>query len=156
LDPIFSEELEPELRRELGRAVGLRAHGVGIGSFVYLRRIFEKLLEEAHGEAKKEVGWDESTYFNARVSDRLKLLKAFLPTRLVETAKLYEILSKGIHDLSEEECLNHFELVQKSILMILKERHEKREYEKLVKNLNQQAANIKISRGLPSSPQSGG
>jgi hypothetical protein len=32
---------------ELKRAVGLAAHGVGIGSFVYLRRIFERLVDEA-------------------------------------------------------------------------------------------------------------
>ena len=33
---------------ELARAVGLAAHDIGIGAFVYLRRIFEGLIEEAH------------------------------------------------------------------------------------------------------------
>lgn len=32
--------------REFNRAIGLKAHGIGIGSFVYLRRIFENLIEE--------------------------------------------------------------------------------------------------------------
>jgi hypothetical protein len=38
--------------REFGKAVGLGAHGVGIGAVVYLRRIIESLIEEAHQTAK--------------------------------------------------------------------------------------------------------
>ena len=41
LDPALSKQLRESDRKELGTAIGLRAHGVGIGSFVYLRRIFE-------------------------------------------------------------------------------------------------------------------
>lgn len=137
MDPIFTKEMEPEFRRELGRAVGLRGHGIGIGSFVYLRRIFEKLIEEAHVVAMSESGWDESAYAKARIPDRIKMLKAHLPNRLVESTKLYGILSKGVHELSEEECLSHFDIVQKAILMILSERHEEREYRQLVKKLDQ-------------------
>jgi hypothetical protein len=137
LDPIFTKELEPEFRRELGRAIGLRGHGIGIGSFVYLRRIFEKLIEEAHIAARLESGWDESAYAKARILDRIKMLKARLPNRLVESAKLYGVLSKGVHELSEEECLSHFDIVQTAILMILSERHEEREYRRLVKKLDQ-------------------
>ena len=38
---------------EYNTAVGLYAHGIGIGSFVYLRRILEDLIEQAHNEAWK-------------------------------------------------------------------------------------------------------
>src|SRR5260370_11936217 len=38
-----------EQYQELTKAVGLFANGIGIGSFVYLRRIFERLIEEARG-----------------------------------------------------------------------------------------------------------
>ena len=40
--------------REFTKAIGLAANGVGIGSFVYLRRIFENLVFQAFDEAKKE------------------------------------------------------------------------------------------------------
>lgn len=143
LDPIFSKELERELRSELGRAVGLRAHGIGIGSFVYLRRIFEKLIGEAHTSAKSDSQWDESAYEKARVPERIKMLRSHLPNRLVENAQMYGILSKGVHDLSEEECLHYFAIVQKGILMILKERHEEREHQNLVKDLKQQVDKVK-------------
>jgi len=37
---------------EFRESIGLAAHSVGIGSFVYLRRILKGLIEEAHTEAK--------------------------------------------------------------------------------------------------------
>lgn len=61
LDAAFNRELEDGWRRELGTAVGLQSHGVGIGSFVYLRRIFEALLEEAHQQALSDSNWSEET-----------------------------------------------------------------------------------------------
>src|SRR5262245_34308702 len=39
----YSAVLSKEDGRELHKAIGLAAHGVGIGSFVYLRRVFERL-----------------------------------------------------------------------------------------------------------------
>jgi hypothetical protein len=137
LDPNFSKELDAPLRQELGRAIGLHAHGIGVGSFIYLRRIFESLIEEALTGASSDRDWDASSYQRARMPERIKLLKAHLPNRLVETSKLYDILSKGVHELSEQDCLTHFAIVLKAILMILKERHEESEYKELVKGLNQ-------------------
>lgn len=144
LDPVFNKELDPKLRDELGRAIGLRAYGIGVGSFVYLRRIFESLIEEGREEAKKnDSQWDDALFEKSRMPDKIKLLKQSLPSRLVESATLYGILSKGIHELREDECLEHFDLVQKAILMILKERHEEKAYKKLVNDLNLKASEIK-------------
>jgi hypothetical protein len=44
----YREVLTPEKYKELNRGIGLITHGVGIGAFTYLRRIFEDLIEEAH------------------------------------------------------------------------------------------------------------
>jgi hypothetical protein len=41
---VYRGVLRPEDGSELYKAIGLAAHGVGIGSFVYLRRIFERLI----------------------------------------------------------------------------------------------------------------
>jgi hypothetical protein len=35
-------------RKELGRALGLFAHETPLGAFVYLRRVFERMVERAH------------------------------------------------------------------------------------------------------------
>jgi hypothetical protein len=135
LDPALSRELSPTDRKELGAALGLHAHGVGIGSFVYLRRIFESLLESAHAEAREEPGWNEAAYLRARVSERIQLLNRHLPSRLVASAELYGVLSAGIHELSEITCLESFGLVQSAIELILKERHEDKRYDAVLKGL---------------------
>lgn len=82
---------------ELTRAVGLVSHGVGVGSFVYLRRIFEGLIEEAHQRAAQEQGWDEQSYSRARMDEKIALLEHNLPAFLTENKGIYSILSKGIH-----------------------------------------------------------
>lgn len=115
----YKSVLDPEDYAELSRAIGLVTHGIGIGSFVYLRRIFERLVEEAHQASKSDSTWDESTYASARMDERIALLKSSLPQFMVEQRTLYSILSKGIHSLSEEECLAHFPVVQTGIELIL-------------------------------------
>ncbi len=118
--------------RELSRSIGLASHDVGIGAFVYLRRIFESLIVEAHEEAAKTDGWAEERYEKSRMEDKIKLLKNWLPDLLVKNAKLHSLLSKGIHELSEEECLKYFNTVKVVIELILDEKLEKREREKKV------------------------
>lgn len=141
LDDAFNKELDSEHRRELGTAIGLYAHGVGIGSFVYLRRIFETLLEEAHKQAASEPGWDESTYAKSRVSERILLLRAQLPGRLVAASNLYGVLSTGVHELSEQDCLANFDLVKSAIELILKDRHEDKRYDAVIKAIEQAKSN---------------
>jgi hypothetical protein len=104
---------------ELARAVGLVSHGVGIGSFVYLRRIFERLIDEAHVTAKSSPGWDEALFEKSRMEEKIELLKLYLPPFLVERRKMYGILSKGIHSLREEECLEAFPILRVAIEAIL-------------------------------------
>ncbi|HED37020.1 MAG TPA: short-chain dehydrogenase [Ignavibacteria bacterium] len=113
--------------KEFTRGIGLAAHGVGIGSFVYLRRIFENLIEEAHILSIKKGGVDEDTYKKARMDKKIEILKIFLPEFLVENKILYSILSKGIHELTEKECLQYFETVKIGIEQILDEKIMKKE-----------------------------
>ncbi len=110
--------------QELTRSIGLASHGVGIGAFVYLRRIFESLIEDAHALAKQEASWNEAEFQSSRVVERIKLLKDFLPVFLVDNALLYSILSKGIHELEENECLAYFTVVKTGIELILDEKLE--------------------------------
>lgn len=134
LDESF-RELSSNYRKELGTAIGLFAHGVGIGSFVYLRRIFEVLVEEAHAIAKeKNEDWDEHAYFKKRMKEKIESLEEYLPRRLVKSIDLYGVLSKGIHELTEDECKEKFPLVKQAIQLILKEKFEEKEYEKVSKS----------------------
>ncbi|RYE50431.1 MAG: short-chain dehydrogenase [Sphingobacteriales bacterium] len=115
----YNKVLSKEKLKEFTKAIGLAANGVGIGSFVYLRRIFEFLIEEAHSKAKTKDAWDEGIFQRSRMAEKIEILKSELPDFLVEHKELYGILSKGIHELEEQECLLHFIPVRTGIEMIL-------------------------------------
>lgn len=117
---------------EFTRAIGLASHDVGVGAYVYLRRIFESLVEDAHLVAKTEVSWDESNYQRLRMNEKISALKSHLPPFLVEHHQMYGLLSKGVHELSEEECLQHFDTLRLGIELILDERLEQKERAKKV------------------------
>lgn len=72
---------------ELTRALGLYSSGVGIGAFVYLRRIFEQLVEQAHQNCISATGWDEAAYIQKRFNEKIDYLEKFgeelLPDELV-------------------------------------------------------------------------
>ncbi len=118
----YDKVLNIERLKEFTRAIGLAANGVGIGSFVYLRRIFEELIEEAHQNSKSQDNWNEENYQKQKMSEKIELLKNNLPSFLVENKTLYGILSIGIHSLKEEDCLAHFETVKLGIELILDEK----------------------------------
>lgn len=133
----YDKVLSKERLREFTRAIGLAANGVGIGSFVYLRRIFEDLIEEAHKKAKGDAGWDEEQYLKQRMADKIELLKAYLPFFLVENKTLYSILSIGIHSLKEEDCLTYFETVKVGIELILDEKVDEFNKQKKIEEAKQ-------------------
>lgn len=110
--------------KEITRGIGLAASGVGIGSFVYLRRVFEFLIEEAHKVALKDVNWNEDDYKKSKVAEKIELLKHHLPSFLVANKSMYSILSVGIHQLEEQECLRYFEALKVGIELILDEKVE--------------------------------
>ena len=117
----YKSILPKEDLREFTRAIGLAANGVGIGSYVYMRRIFEKLI---YGAAKKAIDDGviiEEEFRKLRMNEKIDALKAYLPETLVELKDLYGIISKGIHELSENECLAYFDVMRNGIELILDE-----------------------------------
>lgn len=123
----YSGVLEKSLQKELSRAIGLASHDVGVGAYVYLRRVFEALVEEVHQEAASKGGWDEEQYSRSRMQEKISLLRGDLPRFLTEHPEMYALLSKGIHELSEEECLRNFEALKIGIELILDQRLEEKE-----------------------------
>ncbi|GFD75677.1 hypothetical protein KUL113_50970 [Tenacibaculum sp. KUL113] len=73
---------------------------------------------------------DEETYKRARMNEKIEMLSAELPEFIVENKSMYSILSKGIHELSENECLKAFPIVKVGIEIILDEKIEKLNKEK--------------------------
>jgi hypothetical protein len=56
--------LSKEDAAELHKAIGLAAHGVGIGAYVYIRRIFERLIHSRFAEWKDRDG-QKKTFRNS-------------------------------------------------------------------------------------------
>ena len=132
--------------QELTKAIGLYSAGIGIGSFVYLRRIFETICEEAHQECTLLNDWDEDKYVKSHFNEKLDLLDQFdkriIPDGLnpIKT-QLYGVLSKGVHEYSEEECQENFPYIRAAIEMILEQKlvelNKKKQTELLIKKIGQ-------------------
>ena len=145
----YAKLLKKEEMQEFTKAIGLAAHGVGIGSFVYLRRIFENLIQDAYEEALAADTIVNADFQIARMDEKIQLLKGHLPEFLVEHKTLYSILSLGIHSLDETTCLAHFDIVRTGIEIILDEKLEaQRKQEKIAE------ASKKI-KALPSQLKNG-
>ncbi len=110
--------------KEFTRAIGLAANGVGIGSFVYLRRIFESLIFDVGNKAIAEGKIDKVAFDKCHVDEKIGMLKNDLPSFLCQNTSIYKVLSAGIHELSEEECLGYFDVLRVSIELILDEKLE--------------------------------
>ena len=117
----YRKILSREDAAEFHKAIGLASHGVGIGSFVYLRRIFERLIWSRFEEFREAEGWNGDDFKKMRMVEKVQLLEGHLPTFLVENAKIYSILSVGIHELSEDACLAFFDVLKESTTTILEE-----------------------------------
>lgn len=136
----YSPILGKQYYNELKRAIGLHSHGVGIGSFVYSRRIIEKLVRDAFKEAEaagklteqefeyREV--EDGRQFRNGIEEKIKLLKGLLPEIITDYPQIYGVVSKGIHELSEEECLKYFPVLKDGIVMILDDIVARKEKEK--------------------------
>ena len=105
--------------REFSKAIGLFAHGIGIGSFVYLRRIIENLVFDKYNEVSENLEISNTEFMHLKFDEKIEVLKPYLPEVLVANKNIYGIVSKGIHELSEEECREMFPYIKAGIELIL-------------------------------------
>jgi len=130
---------------ELRRATGLASHGIGIGAFVYLRRIFEKLIHDHHRMLSDD-GKAVEKFDRLRMDEKIDALKDVLPPALVRHKAAYGILSVGLHELDEDSCRKHFPVVRAAIIEILEQDLQARERERASAALEAEIA--KISENL--------
>ncbi|MGP1993557.1 hypothetical protein D9V96_016875 [Zobellia laminariae] len=136
-------KLNDEIYSELNRAVGLSTHGIGIGSFVYLRRIIEKhIVYPAIKELVADGKLTNEQISKSDFKEKIKLAKDKLPAFLVENGKIYSVLSKGIHELDEDECKGYFPILRTAIEIVLDEQIDKKERAKKNKLISDQLNKI--------------
>ena len=110
----------------------------GIGSFCYFRRCLENYIKDSWEELKEQ-GLILNEYdYSLSFENKIKIIKPILDTEIYEILpNLYTILSKGIHELDEDECLNQFDTIREIVEYLLDEilaKNEKKSRIKLLKN----------------------
>lgn len=112
---------------ELTSAVNVNSQGKGIGSFVYLRRILEHLVNIKYSKLS-------DTKEDIKFVDKLHAVEekeVIIPEPLNKIKnQIYSILSKGVHEYSDEECLKLFPAVLFVIIEILDNEFNKKEKKK--------------------------
>ena len=132
----YKSVLSKERFRDFSMALGLNASGVGCGSLLYLRRVFESVTIMVQNECENLPDWDKKEYESKRFNEKIDYLEGFgkkiIPDELSEVkTKIYGYLSKGVHELTEQEALELFPYLKFSIELVLdnqmaqKERSEK-------------------------------
>lgn len=105
---------------DIKRGIGLNAHGIGAGAFVYLRRVFESLVEKAYLKCSAEGRWDTTNdFYRIDMKIKIDLLVEYLPEFIYKNKVIYGILSAGIHRLDETYCRDNFNTLKEAILVIL-------------------------------------
>ncbi len=120
---------------EYKRSLSAYSQGMGVASFVYLRRILENLVE--HKYAKLENKNNEIKFL-----DKLKAVEKceqIIPEEIQKIkGQIYSILSKGIHEYTEEECIRLYDVVRFVIELILdKQLEEKQRNDKIAASVAQ-------------------
>jgi hypothetical protein len=147
----YSKVLSDLQMKELLTAITVASNGVGIGSYVYLRRIFEEIVLEEGQRAISDGVVTSDEFSDLHMDKKIKAIKDYLPDFLITNARqLYSILSKGIHELQEQECLSYFEVLLNSIEIILDQRISQRvqqlKQNNAQKELNKIFGNLTLKR----------
>lgn len=105
---------------ELTKSVNAYSQGMGVAAFVYLRRILEYLVESRFNG---DVSWK----FIEKLKE-VEKTETIIPSELSEIkSEVYSILSKGIHEYEEEECMQLYLSVKFIIERMLDLELEKKE-----------------------------
>lgn len=120
----------------------------GIGAFCYLRRCLENFVKDTWNDMYLEGKITESYDSKKKFSYRIDNIRINIDNDIYNMMpNLYDILSKGIHELDEEECLKYFEILKEIVFTLLINRIElidkKKKIVSLKSNLEKIHSNIK-------------
>ena len=117
--------LQQEGRAELGKALGLFAHDSALGAFVYLRRVFERMINRAY-DRQSQSDKPIANFSGLKMEQKIAALKDELPDKVVQNSAVFSVLSLGIHDLTDEKCQTIFPLMKAIIFQMLEQEEHKR------------------------------
>ena len=139
----FDKVLSEKQKMELITAIMISSNGVGIGSYVYLRRIFEGIVFEEAERAINDNSVNREEFENMRMDEKIVAIKDYLPAFLYDHHKeLYGILSLGVHQLAEEDCLHFYPVLYDCIILILDDRLAQKEKDMMTRKASSSLSKI--------------
>ena len=136
-----------ELKKEYEQALITHDEGHSVAAYAYMRRVIEKLILQKFNEKERDKTLDEFKHLH--FDEKLDYLKSDLP-ELLQSKKLYELSSAGIHKLTEDECEFYFPILKQAIELILIDEAKKAREKQFRKQLNNDLENAtyKIKKNL--------
>lgn len=138
-NPSWDIEMDKELEGLLGDHAELyrkglicESQGYGIGAYAYFRRVTESVIDGLLESISDLIAGNEKKIYELRLTEvkkekiaekKINLVKDMLPQSLQVSGmnplkNLYDILSLGIHNMTDEECMEKAEATR-SILVFL-------------------------------------
>ncbi len=158
--PGIDISIEKDIEKSLGKYVDLfkkglicEAQGYGIAAYSYYRRIVELIIDELlediyelmDGEKKEEYKEALQKTKNAQnTSDKIALVKDLLPPVIKADGinplgALYQLLSEGIHNKSDDDCINIAHNIRIILVFLIKQiirsKNEKKEFTESMKKI---------------------
>ena len=128
----FEAVLDKVHMREYRQAAVTGAHGYAVAACVYLRRVFDAVLDSTRADVMTAQGMEEwQEYTDADTLGRIRLLGEALPKFLTEVPEVFKLLSHGLHELTEDEAAEELPMLDQAIQIILRERMETKQRQQL-------------------------
>lgn len=116
-----------EIVRYIKTALTMESYGYGIASLLYMRRAFEQLIAISEG---KESNDNTGTTMKDRIKNN-----QYLPKVIKENARVYNVISEGIHNQTEEECMELFKVIKAGVIILIVKTYAHVEEEKTLAEL---------------------
>ncbi|GEM_PF-3092796 len=100
-----------EISKYIKIALIMESYGYGIASLLYMRRAFEILIATSEGK-------DRNDNTGVTMRDRIKN-NQYLPKVIKENARVYNVISEGIHNQTEEECIELFKVIKAGVIILI-------------------------------------
>ena len=137
------KELDKDNKKYYLNALKAYNDNLNIAAFIYLRRIFESLINEACKKSSQD-------YKGMKIKEIIKDLvnKNLINPLFIDTGYniLYSLISDGVHNLSEEKCKEQFILLKDAIEIILEDEIYKKKQEKRKKSIGNKLSNMNSAK----------
>lgn len=175
--PAWSRKMEKSLKKLLSKHTDYykkgktcEFHSYGIGAFAYYRRIVEDIIGDLLDLIPEILTGEELEKYNEalklvrktkNIRDKIAIVKDLLPP-ILKTEQfnplktIYDALSKGIHEKTDDECLDDAESIRTSLVFLVdsilsRKKGEQKYTESMKKILEKQRKKIKRNENKGSS-----